>query len=171
MQRFTCLQSESLANDLESGSKIHRAFLPASLGFLLLPLAIGGQSLKSVILPSSEVKEISQLCSRNSPIIEGSWNPSVEDVYAMEARLANIEKLPSGKMWRGRIQHPEQFFRQYVGVIVNGHRAIYINAFPSGTTYWHSHLVSVCDGGASFWGVLYDVGTRTFSQLEVNGVA
>jgi hypothetical protein len=28
----------------------------------------------------------------------------------------------------------------------------------------------ICDGGKSFWGVLYDPETRTFSQLAFNGM-
>ncbi len=29
----------------------------------------------------------------------------------------------------------------------------------------------VCDGGNSFWGVLYDVETKEFSLLSFNGIA
>ncbi len=71
-----------------------------------------------------------------------------------------------------RIAHPENCYRQYIPVIIAKRALIYVNAFcgievPS----WRTHFVTICDGGESVWGVLYDPTTGEFSDLEVNGVA
>ena len=49
---------------------------------------------------------------------------------------------------------------------------IYVNAFIRDYVPkdWHSRLVNVCDGGAGFWGVLFDPATGKFSDLETNGI-
>ncbi len=59
------------------------------------------------------------------------------------------------------------YFRQYLGVIVNGKRYIYIDASPSKK----DEMMIVCDGGKDYWGVLYDPENKTFSELAFNGEA
>jgi len=71
----------------------------------------------------------------------------------------------------GQVADPEDFYMQYIGIVVKGKRLIYINAFafeepPS----WKEHAVITCDGGVD-WGVLYDPETGKFSDLAINGVA
>lgn len=72
------------------------------------------------------------------------------------------------------IEHPNEFYRQYIAIVIKGHKFIYINAFcdqeepvPSD---WRKVLVSACDGGGCYWGVLYDPTTGKFSDLEINGL-
>ncbi len=72
--------------------------------------------------------------------------------------------------------NPEATFRQYLGVIVDNRRLIYVNAIAASTLKLPNfsdnpriNPVIICDGGSAFWGVLYDPDTKTFSQLDANG--
>jgi hypothetical protein len=137
-----------------------------------------------VLLDSSQaIKAVSQ-CSRWSPKIGGSWNPSIDCIKTLELHLSAIESLKSDSSRMPpnceyeHIHNPEKYIRQYVGVIVDDHRYIYINAFPryiidefkKSTFSWRNVPVVICDGGSAFWGVLYDPSSNTFSELSTNGV-
>ena len=136
-----------------------------------------------VLLDSSFATKLMAQCSRPTPTIDRSWNPTPLDVAALESRLDSISHLTvEGCCIVGaRIDKPRQTLRQYVGVIVNGRRFIYLNAFPEAEfDDWPSQMPKpdwrmtpyiVCDGGTSYWGVLYDPVTGTFSVLATNGVA
>ena len=68
----------------------------------------------------------------------------------------------------------EAHYRQYAGVIIDGKNYIYVNAFRDHSNqrdkyHWLSKAMLVCDGGTSYWGVLYNPATRQFSQLSFNG--
>ena len=64
------------------------------------------------------------------------------------------------------------FDRQYVGIESAGKRLIYINAFhlpdDSGVNPARE-AIRVCDGGAQFWGAVFDPASNTFSELQFNG--
>ena len=91
------------------------------------------------------------------------------------------------------------YFRQYVGVVHEGRRYIYLNGFPTDSVredvqlygelkaknspalagmpsyladanYWREHAIVVCDGGYVYWGVEYDPVTHEFSNLSENGI-
>jgi hypothetical protein len=57
-----------------------------------------------------------------------------------------------------RIEHPDKYYRQYIGVTHGGKRRICINAFcvdppPSD---WRRRLYVVSDGATCFWQAFYD---------------
>jgi len=88
--------------------------------------------------------------------------------------LGEIAKLKAHESIPGaQIAHPEESMRQYLGIVVEGKRRIYINAFPRGMVSkdWRKKFVTICDGGVGVWGVLYDPQTGSFSDLETNGLA
>jgi hypothetical protein len=62
---------------------------------------------------------------------------------------------------------------QYVGILQNGHRYIYINGFRTDDppANWRDTPVVACDGGSYFWGALYDPAAGRFSDFAVNGSA
>ncbi len=76
-----------------------------------------------------------------------------------------------------KIDSLQRFAYQYVGVTIKGKKYIYINAFGNSIVeeYKKHHLdfttklVVVCDGGTFFWGVLFDIETKEFSELAFNG--
>ena len=126
-----------------------------------------------VLLPESEKGAVSRLCSRRGPEVDGSWKATQLQIAALESNLRRISSLRSAGSLRGmRITHPEDCYRQYIAVTVGGRKLIYVNAFCGiQVPGWRTHFVTICDGGESVWGALYDPTTGEFSGLEVNGVA
>jgi hypothetical protein len=107
----------------------------------------------------------------------------------MEANFSKIKKLKVKKCCiRGaQIENPENFHMQYVGIVIGGKKLIYINAFPGSLTiglrqnedstftseksdHWKTSAIIVCDGGNA-WGVLYNLKTKKFFDLAINGIA
>lgn len=152
---------------------------------VILFLAVAGrcfaQQSDYVVLDSSEAAAAVKQCSRWAPEIEGSWNPTKEDVAKLEANLRKISALKADSCCalRASIEHPEKFIRQYVGIIVGGRKLVYVNAFfpednllqsKPGRPDWRKVALIICDGGEYFWGVIFDPCTATFSGLAMNGV-
>jgi len=91
----------------------------------------------------------------------------------MESHLSRIAGLRTESGIIGvQIEHPDRYYRQYLGIIIENRKFVFINAFcdDKPTEDWTDRIVDVCDGGCS-WGVVYDVETGKFSHLEMNGVA
>ena len=133
---------------------------------------------KFAVLPESEAMSIVQQCSRSAPAIDGTWTVTPDDIVQLERDLPKLRRMHStGCCFAGgRIDDLDSYLRQYVGVIVQGRRYIYINAFAEGpgdieSPDWRDAAVKGCDGGTGFWGALYDPATRQFSDLAINGLA
>jgi hypothetical protein len=147
-----------------------------TLLLIFSPLLFGStsptQSGRATLLPETEAKGVSALCSRDSPKVDKAWTPADSELALMESHLDKIAKLRSnGGMVGVQIKHPGQSYRQYVGVMMEGHKYIYINGIcgkPSAR--WRERLEDVCDGGCN-WGVLYNMETHKFSDLTTKGVA
>jgi len=112
--------------------------------------------------------QVLDTCSRPSPgrdagRVTGYWAPSRQQVEQLEAALDQLEgPLPSAR----------DFDRQYVGIEAEGRELIYVNAFrlPDGIeTDPAREAIRVCDGGAMFWGAVFDPQAGTFSELQFNG--
>jgi hypothetical protein len=71
------------------------------------------------------------------------------------------------------IDQPDQYFRQYLAVVVNGKKTIFVNALCSieAGEDWRKRLIVVSDGGKCYWNAVYDPITQTFSNLVINGRA
>ncbi|AVQ07428.1 TPA: hypothetical protein HH295_17270 [Xanthomonas vasicola pv. zeae] len=121
-----------------------------------------------IITRQGVAEQVLQTCSRDSPAkhpgqISGYWAPSHQQVEQLEARQDALTPT---------IAQPRAFDRQYVGVVIQGQRLIYINAFKLPNTPEvkpATEAIQVCDGGSMFWGALYDPQTGAFSQIAVNG--
>ena len=90
-------------------------------------------------------------------------------------------------------------YRQYVGVVHDGRRTIYLNAVPVSSVrsetqlyaelkaknhpalsglpsyldhedYWRERAIVICDGGSAYWGIEYDPQTKKFMNYSANGV-
>jgi hypothetical protein len=153
-------------------TKIQMAF--CLLASLSMPWQSSAQVTdRFVVLPQSEGKQL-PLCSRPGPKVAGTWDPLVQDILNLESHLGEIARLKAhGAIPGAQIAHPEESKRQYLGIVVDGERQIYINAFARGVVpkNWRERFVTICDGGAGVWGVLYDPQTGAFSDLETNGLA
>jgi hypothetical protein len=147
-------------------------------GFLLLALAAASSpqtNNRSAVLPESVARELARYLSYPGfPHFDGTWMPAEADVRTMESRLSRITQLGrQGGNRDKRMEHPERFYRQYVGIMVGKHKFIYINAFCDDPppSRWKQRLVEVSDGGACFWNVNYDTVSGEFSFLQINGYA
>jgi hypothetical protein len=130
----------------------------------------------STVLPEQTAHKVAQQCSRSGPpSFEGTWTPEPVIIARLEQRIASIRKLrAAGCCTRGaRITSLDGYYLQYVGVIANGRRLIYVNAFTANdpSPGWRSEPMMVCDGGTGSWGVMYDPEAGVFFDLAVNGSA
>lgn len=124
-------------------------------------------------LDKKHAKEILEQCSRDAPTYEGGWTPSKQDVERMENNLSELDKLET-KACCGRGKIPgsaADYNRQYVGIVINGKKVIYINASPAEMPFSNRKPMMGCDGGKRFWGAVYDPETNEFSGLAFNGEA
>lgn len=111
-------------------------------------------------------------CSRGAPIPEGPlWLPTPAEVRMLEIRLEKhmaaiklgTPRMPAaGKQYRG----------QYLGFMRAGELHIYASYVPAREgNYWEDFsgdAIIMCDGGKSFWGIVYNTVTGQFSELEVS---
>lgn len=75
-----------------------------------------------------------------------------------------------------KISSLDKYGFQYMGVVIDGDKFIYINAFwlledEKGRCYfsdWKSTPINVFDGGHGFWGALFSLKREVFSKLYVN---
>ena len=143
-----------------------------------LPTKTAGRAARGnkpwVLLPETEADHAKQPCSRpGPPKFNGTWKPTQKDIQTIESRLQRIARLRTRSGIIGlQIKHPARYYRQYLGIIINNRKFIFVNAFCDDTApeFWREVLIDACDGGCS-WGVVYNVATGRFSHLEMNGVA
>jgi hypothetical protein len=132
----------------------------------------------TTVLDSSKGKAFQNLCSREGlPVNATFFNLSTTDVDVFQKSLKTIVSAKSGSFpFKITKAFYKKFGFQYIGVKINGHRFIYVNAFhveseEELTQYlnWRKEPVNACDGSEWFWGVLYSIKEEKFSQLEFNG--
>ena len=146
----------------------------AALILLAVSISIAQTKSRSALLPETQADRAKQLCSRpGPPKFQGTWKPTDADIQTMESRLSRISRLRTQSGVVGvKLEHPDRYYRQYLGIVIDDSKFIFINAFcddkPPET--WREFLIDICDGGCS-WGVVYNVATGEFSHLEMNGVA
>jgi len=130
-----------------------------------------------VLLEGDEAGVLIHQCSRESPeAIKAVWTPTATVLEKMEARLTAINKLESTACCGAgfRVDDVNAYYRQYAGLVIEDRKLIYINAFSrsaAGIDDWRQQPVMICDGGRSFWGVLYDPVSGNFFDLAFNGDA
>ena len=123
----------------------------------------------SFIFSRSNGESLLHQCSRKTPgAFTDFWEPSPADIGNLEkhlaAYLASLEKAGAARPPFG------SYNRQYIGVLIRDKRLIYGNYYPTGLhRVWEKGLAAViCDGGPSFWGILFNPQTNEFTDLEFN---
>jgi hypothetical protein len=153
-----------------------------ALSFVLLlwrsSTASVAEEVAFAVLSSTQVTHLERLCSRESPgRISSGWDPAFSQIALAEARLHSFvtaNRRPSRPLG--------EYYRQYLGVVIDGRKLIYVNLFPRSLVerrelggvlrdHWRTDFVDVCDGGDAFWGVLFDPAARRFFSPRFNGVA
>ena len=142
------------------------------LAFILLAAALAAPSAAAtiavnpawgVIFPAEKAVQLTRQCSRSTPRAEGAWQPTAQDIAALEPGLTRT-------LAAAQVQ-PGAYYRQYGGLIVAGRHIIYVNGARNAVVQgdWRNTAISICDGGALAFGVEYDPASGTFSHLEFNG--
>jgi hypothetical protein len=135
----------------------------------------------STIISSNKGPEMLRQCSRSVPDKVGSYfDLTLNDIQVLENNFKNVLKIKASDccLLGGMIKNIRNYCFQYVGIAINSKKYIYINAFQIESEQdlkiffkdWKTNPVVVCDGGESFWGVLYDIESGQFIQLSINGV-
>jgi len=153
--------------------------IPSLLGLILLGQPTRQLERQYVVLSPAESENAAKYFPRwPKETVNGTWVLSQSDVDGLESNLSHIADIPyKNPAYKGsRIPHPEDYFRQYAGILLNRRKVIFINALCERAateyeTYWREKFVMVYDGGKCFWKVRYDPETKQFSELMVNGVA
>jgi hypothetical protein len=135
-------------------------------------------------------------CTRSHPDTPDSlWTPAQVEITKLERGIGTVLERMLESVRRDAPKGVEavatDYFRQYVGVIIGGRRLIYVNGFHRSflevmgnatrltsrdttlpaSTYrfdWLHAAVVVCDGGAGFFGVLYDPRRDRFFEFHFN---
>ncbi|MGD0902786.1 MAG: hypothetical protein ABR924_07575 [Terracidiphilus sp.] len=156
-----------------------RKWVVAGLLVLLTYSGRAQQEQRSALLPASEVKGVAARYPKTGPNrITGAWEPTKADIDGLEANLHQISDLSRRSASPSlRIEHPENYIRQYVGVLQAGKKRIFVYAScgfngnqPPPSPFWRDHLIFVSDGGNCVWQSLYDPSSKTFLELRINGV-
>ena len=124
---------------------------------------------QSFILPTVTAGDMFKPCSRDAPKdVDGYWTPS-------SAQIAQLEIYLGAYLYA----HPRQFAldgpsnRQYVGFKRGDKQYIYGNFYPqlpdAEISKQSEVPVVVCDGGTSFWGIVYDPVSHAFEAPAFNG--
>jgi hypothetical protein len=144
-------------------------------------------SSKGTVFPENNALALLQQC-RPVPHAQGTWLPLPDQIRELESRIEDPFRS-ARKAWLKDIsrimkkdlsafpESHEPYYRQYGGLIVGGRKIIYVNAFHKPREWasvgppaqWHSQVVSICDGGSSFFGVSYDLQSKTFGHFEFGG--
>ena len=122
-----------------------------------------------VLLPTEAAVALLCQCSRGKEALaEEFWEPSAANVQEMEGKLASYL---AGKMTGSQaIRESKHYTRQYMGIVRDGARRIYVNAFAGEEgEEWRFAPVNVCDGGRAYFAVEYDLAAGKFDRFEVNG--
>ena len=144
-----------------------------------------------IIFAGDKARELFKPCSRTAPApdkIAGTWTPDAAQIGELEKQLAPflIDKLKRYQ-YAPSSYRVGDYYRQYGGFEAGGHRFIYVNGFHRnifrpgidgtnsfaffGLHDWTDEAVLICDGGATFFGVVYDPETHAFTEFGFNGVA
>jgi hypothetical protein len=100
------------------------------------------------------------------------WTPSESDVLAAEKGLVPFLRNLKNPRVAEILKGIETYKRQYRGVILGGHKQIFVRFFcETSTENWTSHEIIVLDGGSCFFNLRFSIATKTYSHLWINGEA
>ena len=98
----------------------------------------------------------------------GFWVPSEAEVLEAEKRL---EEFLANEGPLEVSEKANNYSRQYVGILINEKKALYINAFfvPGRTVpNWRTQYIVVCDGGPNAWGDIPQWDRKIYCSLIGN---
>lgn len=99
------------------------------------------------------------------------WTPSESDVLVAERELIPFLSRSNDARVKQILSRIKTYKRQYVGVVIAGHKDLYFNLFCMAPNYWTRAEVVIFDGGTCFFNLQFSTETKSFSDLRVNGIA
>jgi len=133
------------------------------------------ESNKAILKPSEENKI--RLCTRCRGFdVESYFELNHQEICSLESNFDNLRFLTSRRCNSvgRRINFNFEYAYQYVGIVVGGQKMIYVNGNFNEDgfilDFLQDSFLSVCDGGIGFWGVLFDLESLEFYNLQFNGV-
>ena len=122
------------------------------------------------ILDAKYGEQLQGQCSREFPSdVDSFFTPTTAQIAQLSKQFKSIVKLGLGK----NSNVLKKYGYQYIGVVIKDTQYIYVNAFfvdeMTLKTGWEKYPFMACDGGDKFWGVLFCIETKKFSQLAING--
>lgn len=118
-----------------------------------------------VIIPETDARGF-------DPRADGYWTPAKEDIFALEAGLADFLRQAAPERSPELWQKQTTYKRQYGGIIRDGHRLVYTSFFCDAEgTEWRTRVMFVLDGGDCYFQLTYDVDQKQYGDLIVNGDA
>jgi len=136
----------------------------------------------NTIISSNKGADMLKQCSRAAPgEVDSFFTLTSNDVQKLENNFKKILNIRAKDccLLNGMIKNIENYCFQYVGFVINNKKYIYVNALKMEseedlkTIYkdWKTSPIIICDGGDSFWGIIYDLETGLFTQLSINGAS
>ena len=102
------------------------------------------------------------------PDSQERWDPTEDDVFKAEELMSVCLKEKKAAFF----EILYQYTRQYFGIVEEGNKIIWVNAFlDDGNFDWKENVVYVLDGGDSFFNVKVDLVNQTCTEVRVNGVS
>jgi hypothetical protein len=131
------------------------------------PVLVRGDGYIGVIFPADS-KELPGLYPRSASY----WTPSESDVLVAEKGLIPFLEKSKNPNAPEILKRIGTYKRQYRGIILDGHKQIFIRFFcETFSENWMSEEEVVNDGGSCFFDLRFSTETETFSHLWVNGEA
>jgi hypothetical protein len=114
------------------------------------------------IVPAARAAALLRQCSDEEPAgIAAYWRPTRAMIDELEHRLTTFPL-------DARLDALDTYARQYGGVLGNGRRLIYVSLLPGlSPDDVRRDVVTLCDGRRIVWGALFDVESRTVSQVQI----
>ena len=101
----------------------------------------------------------------------GDWQPSENEIADAKAKLRPYA-IAQAKHRNDKLPPWERYTFQYQGLVQDGRKVIYVNAFCSEPPDFSAEqMVVVFDGGVCFFQAYYDTATKSFIRLTFNGVS
>ena len=139
----------------------------------------------STALDTINGRKLLKQCSRSAPenvkmifVVTPKEKMLLEKNFKKILRLRDTSLVFGKNKWKRapKIRALDSMLFQYTGVVIDGRKYIYINAIAYNAeelkdSYkdWQTNAIIICDGGESFWGALFDINSKSFSQLSLNG--
>lgn len=149
---------------------------------------IGFRPERAVVLDPHSMRTWQPCRTSTTAGISGFWTPESGEIERIDSLLPRILSSGLKRVDPSTVLHPALYYRQYVGIVQNGRRLIYVNGFHEGyismiyrsyeqspagakrsdldVDFWKYTPVTVCDGGVWYFGITYDPATKRFGSLE-----